>query len=136
MATRDNAPRNSSDENAQHRSNALLGSNDTLESRQNDTANDPDGETDAGEQGKGSSTPPHPVGFWDKRLRKTRLAIYGLWARTSTFSTRFEVMRTKAESINSSNALGVYPGRPIAVLGGPVSRSTKPFLSKGLRSRF
>lgn len=39
---------------------------------------------DGGEKGNDSS-PPRPVGFWDKSLSKTRLQVYGLWARTSCY---------------------------------------------------
>ena len=38
--------------------------------------------SDDGEKGD-ESGPPHPVGFWSPKLRKTRLHVFGLWARTS-----------------------------------------------------
>ncbi len=37
--------------------------------------------TDGGEKGQDSG-PPKPVGFWDKSLKKVRLQVIGLWART------------------------------------------------------
>lgn len=39
---------------------------------------------DGGEKGE-SNGPPQPVGFWDKSLNKTRLQVFGLWARTSQY---------------------------------------------------
>lgn len=42
---------------------------------------------DGGEKGEDKS-PPTPVGFADKRLSKVRLEVLGLWARTSTLSSR------------------------------------------------
>ena len=41
-----------------------------------------DGVNGAIEKGKHLS-PPKPVGFWDKRLGKSRLEIFGLWTKTS-----------------------------------------------------
>lgn len=41
-----------------------------------------DGVNGAIEKGKHIS-PPKPVGFWDKRLGKSRLEIFGLWTKTS-----------------------------------------------------
>ena len=37
---------------------------------------------DGGEKG-GDEGPPKPVGFWHGDLAKTRLQVFGLWARTS-----------------------------------------------------
>lgn len=37
---------------------------------------------DGGEKG-GDGEPPAPAGFWDKRLSKLRLEIFGEWAKTS-----------------------------------------------------
>ena len=37
---------------------------------------------DGGEDANGY-VGPSPVGFWDKRLNKVRLQVFGLWARTS-----------------------------------------------------
>ena len=34
-------------------------------------------------EGEEEEGPPRPVGFFDKRLNKVRLQVFGLWARTS-----------------------------------------------------
>ena len=39
---------------------------------------------DGGETGNVKG-PPQPVDFWDKSLSKTRVQVFGLWARTSQF---------------------------------------------------
>lgn len=41
-----------------------------------------DGEDASGDDG------PSPVGFWDQRLNKVRLQVFGLWARTSKWSSK------------------------------------------------
>lgn len=35
------------------------------------------------EEKGGNNGPPQPAGFFDKRLRKVRFQVFGLWARTS-----------------------------------------------------
>lgn len=42
-------------------------------------------EADGGEKGVDGGLP-QPVGFWDKSLSKTRLQVFGLWAKISQFS--------------------------------------------------
>ena len=42
---------------------------------------------DGGEEG-GKKGPPPVVGFWDSRLRKVRLQMLGMWARTSKQASR------------------------------------------------
>ena len=57
----------------------------TLEDTDDHTNNDKfasdERAADGGEKGKDSS-PPKPVGFWDKRMNKVRLQVFGLWTRT------------------------------------------------------
>ena len=49
-----------------------------------DKGDDKEQLADGGEKGeKGDRRPPSPVGFWDKSLKKTRLQVFRLWARTS-----------------------------------------------------
>ena len=57
-------------------------SDHTLGSRQNGRLDEEkQSEADGGESG--DHGPQQPVGFWDKGLSKTRLKVFGLWARTS-----------------------------------------------------
>lgn len=83
------ASRNSSDQSAQNqdsqgtsrdvaRSDENLGNGNNEDVKRENNA-------DGGETGN-MKGPPQPVGFWDKSLSKTRLQVFGLWARTSQFS--------------------------------------------------
>lgn len=137
MATHANAYRNSSDENSKERSNASSGSNDTLGNNQKNEGDDSERRPDGGENGNGSDTPPQPVGFWDKKLRKARLQIYGLWARTSeTPREQGKTMRTMTEIVYSADSFGLHLGRFITLLGCSLQGPTKSTLSRDLRGRF
>lgn len=59
-------------------SNQTLGSQDGGHALRNN-------EADGGEKGFDGGLP-QPVGFWDKSLSKTRLQVFGLWARIGQFS--------------------------------------------------
>ena len=58
-------------------SNQLIGDDDSKSSNRNNGA-----QADGGEKGD-DGEPPRPVGFWHKDLAKTRMQVFGLWARTS-----------------------------------------------------
>ena len=54
----------------------------TMASRQNARLDEKEqSKVDGGENGDDGQQ--QPVGFWDKGLGKTRLKVFGLWARTS-----------------------------------------------------
>ena len=58
------------------------GKSEDAESRSNnDNLPSDDNPADGGEKGKDNG-PPKPVGFWDKKMNKVRLQVFGLWART------------------------------------------------------
>ena len=59
-------------------------SKETLGNRDDERIISNNNNNDGGEKG-GSTGPPQPVGFWDKTLNKTRLQVFGLWARTSQY---------------------------------------------------
>ena len=49
------------------------------------TSADKEEPADGGEKGEegGKQGPPQPVGFWDHRLNKVRLEVFGAWGKTS-----------------------------------------------------
>lgn len=75
---------NSNEQRRQVRSDSSADTTRTLQTRQRSHSETStyDGVNDATEKGKHSS-PLKPVGFWDKRLGKSRLEIFGLWTMTS-----------------------------------------------------
>lgn len=68
-----------------------------------------------GEKGKPPAPPP-PVGFWDRRLRKTRVEVLKAWMKTSM---SFDDSLTPVTDIASLDSLGFHPWSSVNVLGRP-----------------
>ena len=62
--------------------------------------------------------PPAPVGFWDRRLAKTRIEVLKGWLRISQSLVRVVELKLKW---NSSNTFRLYSYRAFIILGRSIS---------------
>ena len=74
-----------SNANAHNNDGSLAHTNTAVDGPKREKVDDKEQLADGGEKGEKDDRdgPASPVGFWDKRLKKMRLHVLGLWARTS-----------------------------------------------------
>ena len=102
-------------------------SDDSLR-RQKSEAEEGSKEQSAGNEGgdeeKGQGSPPKPVGFWDKSLKKTRLLVFRRWL---TMSSLYPTYKTDPSLIHTScYPLSVYFRYTLPLLGRPFQCRREP----------
>ncbi|KAL8651967.1 MAG: hypothetical protein Q9210_002964 [Variospora velana] len=70
------------------------------------------------EEKGGHDGPPQPAGFLDKRLKKVRLQVFGLWARTSQSTHDIIIIQTKTPMLRPSSTDLDFDGRVAPFTGG------------------
>ena len=90
---------------------------------------------DNGESGEDG--PRAPVGFWHPSLKKTRLNVFGAWARTGKLLSFLAPICTIGKLMSySTYSINLYSRDPLPVLGCTVQCRTKFELPHRIRGQF
>lgn len=119
------------------KNNETPSSEETLSGRVVDRHQEDQEKSSDDEEKGGHDGPPQPAGFFDKRLKKVRFQVFGLWARTSQSLMTLSLIQMKGHMLrpSSTDLVRFHPGRSVPVLGRPVPCGAEYLFSHCIRSR-